>query len=155
MSSNSRDRRDSPRIQLPLWAIAILGSLLLIIVMISTIWLFRTIRDIAAETTTDTPEFIVPDEGYSSDKIIIGGEEPQFSEEPLPVIVPDEIESWSGEERINFLFLGVDKRCDEDGPTHTDSVMIATVDPVSMSAGLLSLPRDLVGGNPRVWCGSY
>lgn len=143
MSSNSRDRRDSPRIQLPLWAIAILGSLLLIIVVISTIWLFRTIRNIAAETTTDTPEFIVPDEGYSSDQIIVGGEESQFSEEPLPVIVPEEIESWSGEERINFLFLGVDKRCDEDGPTHTDSVMIATVDPVSMSAALLSLPRDL------------
>ena len=117
--------------------------LLFIVILISAIWLFRTVRDIAAAATTNTPEFTVTDEDHSGDQIADHGEDPQISEEPLPVIVPDEIETWSGEERINFLFLGVDQRCDEDGPTHTDSIMIATVDPVSMSAALLSLPRDL------------
>jgi polyisoprenyl-teichoic acid--peptidoglycan teichoic acid transferase len=143
MSSNSHDRREPPRIQLPLWALAILGSLLIIIVMISVVWLFRTVRDIAAATTTDTLEFILPDEENSSAEINVSDQEQETVEEPLPVIVLEEIESWSGEERINFLFLGVDQRCNEDGPTHTDSIIIATVDPVSMSAALLSLPRDL------------
>ncbi len=46
-------------------------------------------------------------------------------------------------ERVNILLLGVDLRCDEEGPTHSDTIMVATIDPVSRSAALLSLPRDL------------
>ncbi len=34
-------------------------------------------------------------------------------------------------------------RCEEEGPTHSDTIIIATIDPVSRSAALLSLPRDL------------
>jgi LCP family protein required for cell wall assembly len=44
---------------------------------------------------------------------------------------------------VNFLLLGVDQRCDESGPAHTDSILVATVDPLTMSAAVLSLPRDL------------
>ncbi len=44
---------------------------------------------------------------------------------------------------MTFLLLGVDKRCEEDGPTHSDSIMLASVDPLEKSAVLFSIPRDL------------
>ena len=51
---------------------------------------------------------------------------------------------WSGKERVNVLLLGVDTRPDERGqPTRTDTIMIASVDPVNKTGSLLSIPRDL------------
>jgi polyisoprenyl-teichoic acid--peptidoglycan teichoic acid transferase len=44
---------------------------------------------------------------------------------------------------VNVLLLGIDLRCGEEGPTHTDSMMVMTIDPVGMSAAALSLPRDM------------
>ena len=106
-------------------------------------WLFRTVQDIASASISNAPEFSVPEEGIDSVEVAGDVLPEDDSEQPLPVVVPDEIQPWSGEERINFLFMGVDLRCDEDGPTHTDSIMIVTIDPLTMSAALLSLPRDL------------
>ncbi len=55
------------------------------------------------------------------------------------VVVPD----WQGVERVNILLLGIDERSQEQGPWRTDTMMVATVDPISKTAGLLSIPRDL------------
>jgi LCP family protein required for cell wall assembly len=55
--------------------------------------------------------------------------------EPLPL--------WDGTERVNIVVLGIDQRSHEQGPWRTDSMMVLTVDPVTMSAGMLSVPRDL------------
>jgi LCP family protein required for cell wall assembly len=56
--------------------------------------------------------------------------------EPSPV--------WTGQERVNVLLLGVDQREDEKGmPTRSDTMIVLTLDPVSKSAGMLSIPRDL------------
>ncbi len=50
---------------------------------------------------------------------------------------------WTGKERVNILILGIDQREGEPGPWRTDTIMIATIDPVGLSAGVLSIPRDL------------
>ncbi len=42
-----------------------------------------------------------------------------------------------------FLILGVDQRSDEAGPTRTDVILVAHVDPARNRAVLMSLPRDL------------
>ncbi|MBI2912627.1 MAG: LCP family protein [Chloroflexi bacterium] len=49
-------------------------------------------------------------------------------------------------QRINILFLGLDLRRDEpeDTPSRTDTVFVLTVDPFSKTAGIFSIPRDLV-----------
>ena len=140
MTSRSRGTFTS---RLPIWALAILAGLLLIIVVASAVWLFRTVQNMALASMSSTPEFAVPEEGVANEQVVTGDTPQDNSEQPLPIIEPDEIEPWSGNERINFLFLGVDQRCDEEGPTHTDSIMMVTVDPLSMSVALLSLPRDL------------
>lgn len=59
--------------------------------------------------------------------------------QPQPVVIAD----WQGVERVNILLLGIDEREQESGPWRTDTMMLATVDPISKTAGLLSIPRDL------------
>ncbi len=46
-------------------------------------------------------------------------------------------------DRVNILLLGVDRRPGESGPTRTDTMIVVTLDPESLTAGMLSIPRDL------------
>jgi LCP family protein required for cell wall assembly len=64
-----------------------------------------------------------------------------------------ENQTWDGNTRVTLLVMGLDYRdcesndnfaeCDTSGAARTDSMMLVTVDPVSKSAGMLSIPRDL------------
>lgn len=49
------------------------------------------------------------------------------------------------EGRINILVMGLDLRRDEDPetPTRTDTIFILSLEPVTKTAGILSIPRDL------------
>lgn len=59
-----------------------------------------------------------------------------------PIPVP-EIELWQGTDRVNVLVLGIDERENEHGPWRTDTIILMTIDPLTHSAGMLSIPRDL------------
>jgi len=50
------------------------------------------------------------------------------------------------EQRINILVLGLDRRVGvpENTAARTDSVFVLTIDPFSKTAGVFSIPRDLV-----------
>jgi len=50
---------------------------------------------------------------------------------------------WEGTERVNILLMGIDQREHEQGPWRTDTMLVLTIDPVTMSGGILSIPRDL------------
>jgi LCP family protein required for cell wall assembly len=50
---------------------------------------------------------------------------------------------WKGKERINILVLGIDQRAGEEGAFRTDTMLVLTLDPVSKTGGVLSIPRDL------------
>lgn len=50
--------------------------------------------------------------------------------------------NYEQKERVNILLLGIDKRPD-DTLSRTDTMMVVTIDPNSMTAGMLSIPRDL------------
>ncbi|MCL4273261.1 MAG: LCP family protein [Anaerolineales bacterium] len=52
---------------------------------------------------------------------------------------------WDGANRVNIASFGL---CGDDGqgescPTCTDTIMVLTVDPVTKTAGMLSIPRDM------------
>jgi len=47
------------------------------------------------------------------------------------------------EERVNILLLGIDKRKVERGPSRTDTIILASIDPQTRTAAMLSIPRDL------------
>jgi LCP family protein required for cell wall assembly len=50
---------------------------------------------------------------------------------------------WKGTDRLNILVMGIDQREHEEGPWRTDTMLVLTLDPVTLSAGVLSIPRDL------------
>ncbi|MDI7276630.1 MAG: LCP family protein, partial [Anaerolineae bacterium] len=46
-------------------------------------------------------------------------------------------------ERVNVLFLGIDRRDNDPGPWRTDTMILFSLDPVSNTVSMLSMPRDL------------
>jgi len=74
-----------------------------------------------------------------------------FASSPLDKFTPLQDEngpaskSWDGSERVNLLLLGLDLRDWEDGngPSHTDTMLLFTVDPETRTAAMLSIPRDI------------
>lgn len=50
---------------------------------------------------------------------------------------------WEGKERVNILVMGIDQRPGENGAFRTDTMLVLTLDPVSKTGGMLSIPRDL------------
>ncbi|GAB1470407.1 hypothetical protein MASR2M66_12840 [Chloroflexota bacterium] len=66
---------------------------------------------------------------------------------PAPNVVPVDTlpPAWDGASRINILFIGMDARDLEEnqGPPRSDSMILFTIDPVSKTAGMLSIPRDM------------
>jgi polyisoprenyl-teichoic acid--peptidoglycan teichoic acid transferase len=66
------------------------------------------------------------------------GDSPDLSaDEP---VVP---EPATLDKRVNVLLLGIDERAGEAGPFRTDTMILVSLDPVSNSAAMLSIPRDL------------
>ncbi len=53
-----------------------------------------------------------------------------------------ELPSWEGRERVNFLLLGLDRRPGEEA-CRADTIMVASLEPLTKKAVLLSIPRDL------------
>ncbi|HSQ39143.1 MAG TPA: LCP family protein [Anaerolineales bacterium] len=66
---------------------------------------------------------------------------------PPPVEIPgtDLPEPWDGASRVNLLFLGLDERdwVEGQGAPRSDTMILFTIDPLSKTAGMISIPRDL------------
>jgi len=66
---------------------------------------------------------------------------------PAPEVAAPEIEypKWDGGSRVNVVFFGLrgGETAGEDCPLCTDTIIVFTVDPVSKTAGMISIPRDL------------
>lgn len=149
MSNHPSSRRTRPPVQLPLWAVAVIGAagviLLLVIIGFTGTWLFNTVREAVAGINNPDTDF--------NPALTDSGDSPGGLSDPLvssdapaddgPRLSPELFQRWSGTDRVNVLLLGIDLRCGEEGPTHTDTMMVITMDPVGMSAAALSLPRDM------------
>ncbi len=59
-----------------------------------------------------------------------------------------------GDGRVNILLLGIGGD-GHDGPDLTDTMMVASVDPVNHKAALVSIPRDLWVKMPNNYVGNY
>jgi LCP family protein required for cell wall assembly len=59
-------------------------------------------------------------------------------------IVVNQLAKWEGTERITILILGIDQRPNESPSiARTDTMILLTLDPLTQSAGMMSIPRDL------------
>ncbi len=81
---------------------------------------------------SDLPEF--EKTGVSDNEIPSEGTAPEM-----------EIPKWDGGSRINIVFFGLrgGEISGEDCPACTDTIILLTVDPVTKTAGMLSIPRDM------------
>ena len=63
----------------------------------------------------------------------------------LPVPEDTDYPAWDGGSRINILFVGLrgGVPTEADCPFCTDTLILLTVDPVTKTAGMLSIPRDM------------
>jgi LCP family protein required for cell wall assembly len=82
---------------------------------------YSTVRDFVAQAQLGGPAWVNTEQGRGD-------------EQTLPNV---------RQERTNILLLGIDKRAGELGPSRTDTIIVVSVDPVSKSAAMLSIPRDL------------
>lgn len=59
--------------------------------------------------------------------------------------VEPELEAWDGVGRVTILLLGLDYRDWSEGRDYSrsDTMILLTLDPLSRTAGILSIPRDL------------
>lgn len=144
MKSKSSSRRPPARIRLPLWLWILLAVIGLILLAILSVWLFRSIQTAVSSFEINPPEFSVNAEQapQPNDNSAIQTTPNSNTNNP-ELISAEALQPWSGKERVTILMLGIDQRCDETGPAHTDSMMLVTIDPVGKSAGILSLPRDM------------
>jgi polyisoprenyl-teichoic acid--peptidoglycan teichoic acid transferase len=76
--------------------------------------------------------------------------QPQASGEATPtqdvgIPEPDLPPSWDGASRVTLLFIGLDERDWEvgEGAPRSDTMILFTIDPLSKTAGMLSVPRDM------------
>lgn len=157
--SNNNNRRTPARLRLPLWAALGVFALVTVILIGSGFLLYRTVRSLVADNEVVTVDTDFLDEGsalqvvdkeaplvLNQPAIIVtnaAGEKIEVTSTPAPLLDFSNFGVWEGIERINVLMLGIDSRCDEEGPVRTDSMMLISIDPVDKSMSLLSLPRDL------------
>ncbi|MFU8771178.1 MAG: LCP family protein [Anaerolineales bacterium] len=64
---------------------------------------------------------------------------------PLQPAIGPEPQPWDGASRVSILFLGTDYRDYEEGQNapRSDTMILFSVDPLTRTAGMLSIPRDL------------
>jgi polyisoprenyl-teichoic acid--peptidoglycan teichoic acid transferase len=67
------------------------------------------------------------------------------SDTPLQPAIGPEPQPWDGASRVTILFLGTDYRDYEEGQyaPRSDTMILFSVDPLTRTAGMLSIPRDL------------
>jgi polyisoprenyl-teichoic acid--peptidoglycan teichoic acid transferase len=72
---------------------------------------------------------------------------PHATELPPPITVPDSNlpPAWDGASRITVLIIGLDYKdwLANEGPPRSDTMILLTIDPLTKTAGMLSIPRDM------------
>jgi polyisoprenyl-teichoic acid--peptidoglycan teichoic acid transferase len=76
-----------------------------------------------------------------------------FDPNSVPTLAQAQIDAastpqpWDGGKRVNLLLMGLDYRdwnaIQKNEPSRTDSMIVFTFDPISKTAGFLSIPRDM------------
>ncbi len=84
------------------------------------------------------------------DKFVLNSEGtpvPDVQALPPPIKIPDSNlpPAWDGASRITILIIGLDYRdwVAGEGAPRSDTMILLTIDPLTKTAGMLSIPRDM------------
>ncbi|MBN2258770.1 MAG: LCP family protein [Anaerolineaceae bacterium] len=130
-----RSRNKNTRITLPKDGLTrILLGLFIVLGIATAIVAFIAVRYV---TATQTMINLPGDPVITSSSGTAAG--PMLQSEAGPTPRP-----WDGVNRVNLLFMGLDARDWEKGEIpRTDTMILFTIDPLTKTAGMLSIPRDL------------
>jgi LCP family protein required for cell wall assembly len=132
-----------------------IGYIILVVVAIAlAIPAFLAVRDfVVCWEITDLPGMAPAscgvDNGLSGPNIKVNeqGTPEAVPDVPLPdIAAPEEaLPEWDGGSRVTLLFIGLDERDWEvgQGAPRSDTMILFTIDPISKTAGMLSVPRDM------------
>lgn len=127
------------RSSFPHWLIKALAGAFIIAALLSGYLVYVLVHGLAAAWTgTGLPSFNIFG-GQSSITAL------DTEATPMADLLDELPEPWTGTSRVTVLLMGLDYRDWEsgEGAPRTDSMMLATLDPISETAGMLSIPRDL------------
>ncbi len=105
---------------------------------------FNYVKDfVASWNITDLPGIVVNPGAEPTQNSPLG--EPEVVAPPPAVVIGPEPIPWDGASRVNILVMGLDYRdwLSGEGAPRTDTMVLASIDPLSKTAGILSIPRDL------------
>ena len=70
---------------------------------------------------------------------------PNVEDLPPPITVPESNlpPAWDGASRITVLIIGLDARDLDTSAPRSDTMILLTIDPLTKTAGMLSIPRDM------------
>lgn len=121
------------------WAIGLLAVTFLITLLIAGYVSFSVVRDLTASYTGVGLNPFQKSSGDEDD----GPAPPGVT--PTAVRLEATPQPWDGKSRVTVLVMGLDYRdwvASNDAP-RSDTMMLITIDPVTLQAGMLSIPRDL------------
>lgn len=139
--------------------VASIGLVLLVSISMSLIGLSSYV--VARELTftrnrpivsTPRPAFVpqestqtVESQGQITETIEILREDLPLPTQQIAALVESTLTPWDGKERVTVLIMGVDYRdwAAGEGAARSDTMMLVSLDPVTKTAGMLSVPRDL------------
>lgn len=89
-----------------------------------------------------TTLFSTPDPDSQSNALAISQAAPTPTDAIQPTATPNG--DWQNGDRVNVLVMGIDQRPVENASyANTDSLILLTMNPISKTAGMMSIPRDL------------
>lgn len=123
-------------------------ALVVIITLVAAVFIFVLVRDfVAGWQITSLPGAAVTDPTPEPDleRGVPAPEEEQSGPEQSSAPTGPEPDPWDGASRVNVLVMGLDLNDwrGDDGPPRTDTMILLTIDPLTKTAGMLSIPRDL------------
>lgn len=137
ISRSTRPRRRGDRVT------AIILSIFAVLAFGTAIIAFMVVKNVVAGwVMPDVPG--APVDASGSNGNITMPDSPQASQ-PMQSSNGPAAKGWDGSRRVTALLMGLDFRDWEanEPASRTDSMMLVTYDPVSNTAGMLSIPRDM------------
>ncbi len=142
MSRNQTQFTQSPRRSFDRFSL-ILIVIFLILAIVGGFAAFRIVRNLVLPMTSIS----LPGEPIFTS----GSQDPAAPAAEATANIPLQVlgsgptpQPWDGASRVTILFLGLDFRDWEAGETpRSDTMILLTVDPLSKTAGMMSVPRDM------------
>lgn len=131
--------------------VGVLAAIGLVVILVGFV-VYRGVSNFVAKwQITDLPGMVVSGETEGEPEAGASGlQEPGSVPEDPVAAAPQpgtglSAQAWDGASRVNVLAMGMDYRDWEagEGAPRTDTMILLSIDPISMTAGMLSIPRDL------------